>query len=57
MSDLSLCLWRKECPLAPRCYRTTAPPADVHQSYFAPTTRGEKCEHFIPNDDRKEDKR
>ena len=55
MTDISLCLWRSECPLSPRCHRATAEPSDYWQSYFAPSP-GEACEYYIPNDKGKEDK-
>jgi hypothetical protein len=48
--DLSLCCdnVKKDCPLAPRCYRATAEPDEVRQSYFAPSRKGHECPYFIP---------
>jgi len=53
--DISLCLWKKECPLAPLCYRATAEPDEVNQSYFAPDRPGENCRYYIPAKPDKED--
>jgi len=51
MSDISLCLWAKTCPLAPLCYRATAEPDEWHQSWFAPTEKprnpGDECRYFL----------
>jgi hypothetical protein len=50
--DLSLCLWRNTCPLAPLCYRAVAEPDEWHQSWFAPTRRprnpGDTCRYYMP---------
>jgi hypothetical protein len=48
--DTALCCdnVKKDCPLAPRCYRATAEPDEVRQSYFAPSNPGEGCSYFIP---------
>lgn len=48
MPDLSLCIWRRECCLSPMCYRATAEPDDVKQSYFAPNNPGRNCPCYIP---------
>ena len=40
----------KECPLKDECYRFTAKP-DEHQCY-ASFPHNEKCEYFIDNKDR-----
>ena len=50
MTDLTMCLWGAKCPLSPYCYRATATPDEVRQSYFAPSTPGNDCRDFIPND-------
>jgi hypothetical protein len=49
MPDISLCLWKDTCPLAPLCYRATATPSELGQSYFADGKPGEKCRYFMPN--------
>ena len=48
MPDISLCLWRKTCPLAPLCYRATAEPGELGQSYIAPDEVGKDCQYFMP---------
>ena len=50
--DIALCCdnVKKDCPLAPRCYRATAAPDDVRQSYFTPAGPGNDCRDFISND-------
>jgi len=52
MTDLSMCCSNvaKDCPLAPYCYRATATPDEVRQSYFSPSEFGDTCRYFIPND-------
>jgi hypothetical protein len=47
--DISLCVWRTECPLAGICYRVLAEPDEVRQSYFAPSNSklGKDCPYFI----------
>jgi hypothetical protein len=49
MPDISLCVWRSDkCALADKCYRATAEPDEVRQSYFAPSNPGNSCSYFIP---------
>lgn len=52
MSDYTLCL-RRDCPSRYKCWRYTATPCEVGQSYFAPPYLpivDGKCEQFIAND-------
>lgn len=46
--DISLCVWRTECPLAGICHRVLAEPGEWNQSYFAPQPLGKDCQYFIP---------
>jgi hypothetical protein len=53
MPDLTMCLGI-DCPLADKCYRKTAVPSDIRQSYFMdlPLSKeddGIICEYFIDN--------
>ena len=49
MPDIALCVWRSDkCVLADTCYRATAEPDEVRQSYFAPSQNGQECPYFIP---------
>jgi hypothetical protein len=54
--EISLCVWRHECPLAGICYRVLAEPDEWNQSYFAPSKLGKDCPYFIeatPKDEEK----
>ena len=53
--DISLCVWRKECPLAGICYRILAEPDEVRQSYFAPPKLGKDCPYFIEEKPKEKD--
>jgi hypothetical protein len=48
--DLTMCCSNvaKDCPLAGRCYRATATPGELGQSYFAPSRNWQECPYFIP---------
>ena len=52
MTDITLCCSNvaKDCPLAAYCYRATATPDDVRQSYFSPSEFGDTCRYSISND-------
>lgn len=53
MPDISLC--HKEsaiaCPISEKCYRATANPSPLRQSYFIPDNIGNDCEYFWDNRD------
>lgn len=56
--DISLCVWRSgACVLADTCYRATAEPDEVSQSYFAPSNPGEGCSYFIDATPKGEEKK
>jgi hypothetical protein len=48
-TDISLCCdnVKKYCPRAFQCYRATAEPDELGQSYFAPDNPGDGCKYFI----------
>jgi hypothetical protein len=52
MPDITLCASnvKSECPLAPFCYRATATPNEVWQSWTAEGRPGVKCHLFMPNE-------
>ncbi len=52
MSDITMCV-DDECKARQRCYRFTAVPNDLYQSYFVEAPDKDTygaCEYFIPND-------
>lgn len=55
MPDITMCKGTR-CVLSTRCYRCTATPDDLFQSYFVeePTTDGHMCAYYLP-DHREED--
>jgi len=53
MSDISKCL-RYDCPKAENCYRYTAK-TGYWQYFIKPVVVGDECDHFWPNDNKKEE--
>jgi len=48
--DISLCCdnVKKDCSKAAHCYRATAEPSEMRQSYIAPANPGDGCKDFWP---------
>lgn len=51
MPDISMCA-NQNCPKRNECYRYTATPNPLRQSYgdFLPKPGDDQCEYFWPND-------
>jgi len=54
MADITMCL-NKKCPLKSECYRSTATPNDLFQSYdtYTPAEDNESCEGFLVDERRR----
>jgi hypothetical protein len=50
MNDYTLCL-RHDCPSRDKCWRHAAKVGE-YQSYFTPDLAGDKCEYFIPKEEK-----
>lgn len=48
MPDIAMCK-QAACPMSAKCYRFTATPNQMRQTYFAPEYGEAGCSQYIPN--------